>query len=183
MTALHAGPRAEAVAEALGHGADRLVHVTLPEGADPADALVSALADMRPDVILTGMRGDGGEDAGLLPYVLARRLGASVVTGAVAIARGPDGTLVVEQALGRGVRRRLTLRLPAVVAVSPAAPPPSAYAHGARRRGVIDTIEGVAGDGITGTAGAPGPSPEERPYRKRPKVIARAGAAPRPPTG
>lgn len=168
---LHAGPDAAAIADALGQGLGRIVHLALPADADPLESLAAALARDAPALILAGRAGQGGEDSGLLPYALARRLGLPIVADAAALRAGeaPD-TLVVEQALARGARRRVTVRLPAVVTVHPAAPAPLAYAFGAARRGIVETRPGLSG------SIAPVPGIEEKPYRARPKLIAKAGA-------
>lgn len=168
-TGIHAGPDATAVRDALGHGLTRLVHLQLAEANNPVESLVAALAADAPSLILAGRTGQGGEDSGLLPYVLARRLGLPIVADAVALHEGEDGTLIVEQALPKGARRRVTVRLPAVVTVHPAAPAPLPFAYGAMRRGVVESRAGVA------MAPAPGDI-EERAYRKRPKLIAKAAA-------
>lgn len=169
VTALHAGPELGALADALGHGVGRLTHRVIAEGDDPLPSLVAALSDNPPDLILAGRSGQGGEDAGLLPYALARALGRPILADAAGLQAGPEaGTLAVEQALPRGARRRVVLRLPALVTVHPAAPAPLPFAFAARRRGVIATAPGIA---------APQASEvEERPYRPRPKLIAKAAA-------
>ncbi len=171
VTALHAGPELGPLADALGHGVGRLDHRVIASGDDPLPSLVAALADAPPDLILTGRSGQGGEDAGLLPYALARALGRPILADAAGLGMGmgPEaGTLIVEQALPRGARRRVVLRLPALLTVHPAAPAPLPFAFAARRRGVIATAPGVP---------APqAPEVEERPYRPRPKLIAKAAA-------
>lgn len=169
MTGLHAGPGVAAVHDALGHGLPRIHHLELPDESDPLDSLATALESDAPDLILAGRCGQGGEDSGLLPYVLARRLGRPIVADAVALHEGKDGKLIVEQALPKGARRRVTVQLPAVVTVHPAAPAPLPFAYGAARRGVVETRVGV---------GAPAAAREieERIYRKRPKLIAKAAA-------
>lgn len=169
MTGVHAGPESAAVGDALGHGLSRLVRLDLPAAHDPLASLLAALEAERPDLILAGRCGQGGEDSGLLPYVLARRLGRPIVADAVALHAGADGTLIVEQALAKGARRRVAVRLPALVTVHPAAPAPLPFAFGAARRGVVETRQGVAMPMADGSI-------EERAYRRRPKLIAKAAA-------
>jgi electron transfer flavoprotein beta subunit len=169
IAGLHAGSGVEAVHDALGHGLGRLLHLELPDESDPLDSLAIALEAKAPDLILAGRCGQGGEDSGLLPYVLARRLGRPIVADAVALHAGEEGTLIVEQALPKGARRRVTVRLPALVTVHPAAPAPLPFAYGAARRGVVETRAGIS-------ALAAVREVEERAYRKRPKLIAKAAA-------
>ncbi len=166
---LHAGPRVEPVAEALGQGLPALDVLQVAAADDPVPSLQARLAAERPNLVLAGTHGQGGEDSGLLPYALAHALGLPLVPDAVALAPGSEpGTLVVEQALPKGARRRVTVRLPAVVTVHPAAPAPLPFAYGQARRGTVRLLDGV-----------PAPHPdgavEERPYRKRPKVMRAAG--------
>ncbi|MFG1421705.1 electron transfer flavoprotein subunit beta [Roseixanthobacter liquoris] len=165
-TGLHAGPALGAQRDALGRGLFGLTHLMTPADADPVPALAAGIAAAAPDVVLAGPRGQGGEDTGLVPYALAHRLGWPLIPDAVALVPGGEaGTLVVEQALPRGARRRVTVRLPVVVTVHPGAPAPLPFAFAKARRGEIAArpAEGpvFASEG------------EERPYRKRPKLAAR----------
>lgn len=170
ITGLHAGPNAAILRDALGHGLPRLDHIAVSEGSDPTPSLVAKLRDIGPTLILTGRVAQGGEDTGTLPYTLARALGLPIIADAVRLAPGPeDGTLMVEQALPKGARRRVVVRLPAIVTVHPAAPAPLPFAFGVARRGVIETIPGVEAPQPEGTI-------EQRPYRKRPKLIATSAA-------
>lgn len=171
-TGLHAGPDGAAVAEALGQGLGRVEHIALPEAADPVPALTARLAEMAPDLVLAGRRGQGGEESGLVPYALAEALDLPLIPDVVALAAGPDsGTLQLDQSLGRGALRRVVVRGPVVVSVHPDAPAPRAYAYGQARRGTLAAL----GPGIAG-AEAPTLAVEERPYRRRPKLVKGAPA-------
>lgn len=165
---LHAGPDASPASDALGHGLTRLKHVELPICADAVPSLVEALAADSPDLVIAGRRGQGGDETGLAPYAIAAKLSMAVVGDAVSIAHGEEGTILVEQALPKGARRRLVVKLPAIVTIHPDAPPAQAYAYGVARRGLVETVRGVAA--------AVGDRPEERPYRRRPKLISGAPA-------
>ncbi|HEY9211866.1 MAG TPA: electron transfer flavoprotein subunit beta [Ancylobacter sp.] len=166
ITGLHAGPNAAILRDALGHGLPRLEHIAVPRGSDPTPSLIAKLRDIGPTLIITGRIGQGGEDTGTLPYMLARALGLPIIADAVALSPGPeDGTLTVEQALPKGARRRVVVRLPALVTVHPAAPAPLPFAFAVARRGGIETEPGIA-------AQQPETTIEQRPYRKRPKLIA-----------
>lgn len=179
---LHAGPSDEAVADHLGHGLSTLAlapegRVSLTAEGDPVPALAAALAASPVDLVLAGRCGHGGDDTGLVPYRLAAALGLPIVADAVALAPGPDiGTLRVEQALPRGARRRVVVRLPAVVTVHPAAPPPRPFAYGPARRGMVVTVPAGTDAGATPArvAAAPPMVVEERPWRRRPRLIAGA---------
>lgn len=172
VTGLHAGPEIGPLTDALGHGLGRLVHLPTQTEADPTPALTAALEAGGYDLILAGRSGQGGEDSGLLPYTLARALHRPILADAAALALGAEaGTLSVEQALGRGARWRLVVRLPALVTVHPAAPGPLPFAFTGVRRGHVETQE------IAAPSSAPAPrAVDERPYRPRPKLIAKAAA-------
>lgn len=171
---LHAGPDAMPVREALGHGLARLDHLRIAEGADPVETLVAHLADTPPALILAGRRGQGGEETGLVPYLVAQRLGYPLIPDVIALRPGaaPD-RMEVEQALAKGARRRLVVRLPFVASVHPAAPAPRPFAYARMRRGRV-----IARDDVV-AAPAAASEIEARPFKPRPKLMrgAPAGAS------
>ncbi|MBS7540161.1 adenine nucleotide alpha hydrolase family protein [Ancylobacter lacus] len=169
ITGLHAGPSADGVADALGHGLSTLNLLTIKGDSDPLVSLAATLKATTPDLILAGRQAQGGEDSGLLPYALARELGLPILADVVRIDAGGEGLLAVEQVLPRGARRRVVLRLPALLTVHPAAPAPLPFTFAAARRGKITQLQGVDSQ-------PPSAAPEERPYRKRPKLIAKSAA-------
>ncbi|MFG1426762.1 adenine nucleotide alpha hydrolase family protein [Roseixanthobacter glucoisosaccharinicivorans] len=163
---LHAGPALGALRDGLGRGLCGLTHLVLAADADPVPALTEAIQGAAPDVVLAGPRGQGGEDTGLVPYALAHRLGWPLIPDAVALVPGDEtGTAVVEQALPRGARRRVTVRLPIVVTVHAGAPAPLPFAFARARHGDVE-VRAAHGPVVV-------PEGEERPYRKRPKLAAR----------
>lgn len=165
MTGLHAGAGEDGVQESLGHGLSALDVLSVPPEADPVPALTNFLKAQKADLILAGRRGEGGFDSGLLPYALADVLGLPILADAVALTPGEaTGTLVVDQAMAKGARRRVTVRLPAVVTVHPLAPPPLPFAFGAMRRGTIRRH-------MAEPAASSPENFEERPYRARPKLM------------
>ncbi|MEF2071885.1 electron transfer flavoprotein subunit beta [Consotaella aegiceratis] len=168
---LHAGAGTTGVADALGHGLERIDWLAIAADADPVPALAAHLRDVRPDLIFAGRRGQGGEDTGLLPYALADALGLPILADVVA--SGPanePGAMRFDQALPKGAKRRVTMRLPALVTMHPLAPAPMPYAFARARRGVLCRKDGVS-------IVPPPTSFEERPHRARPKLMRRAGAA------
>ncbi len=170
---LHAGPSSAPAADALGHGLARLTHVVIGEDDDPVPALAAALAEWRPDLVLAGRRGQGGDETGLVPYAVAAALKAPLAPDAIALAPGDRaGEIALEQALPKGVRRRLTVRLPAVVTIHPDAPAAQAFAYGMARRGVVAAARGPWASAPASALGI-----EERAYRRRPKLMRNAPAA------
>ncbi|MEE7459644.1 electron transfer flavoprotein subunit beta [Methylorubrum populi] len=168
---LHAGPDAAALAEALGQGLARIEHVGIAAGDDPVPALAARLAETGPDLILAGRRSQGGDESGLVPYALARALSIPLVPDVVAAAREAEGSLRLDQSLGRGALRRVSVRGPVVVTCHPDAPAPLAYAFGRARRGSVATLAATPA-----AIAAPTVAVEERPYRRRPKIVKGAPA-------
>jgi electron transfer flavoprotein beta subunit len=172
VVGVHAGPSSASVADAFGHGLARLIHVATGKDDDPASALAAALAEWRPDLVLAGRRGQGGDETGLVPYAVAAALKAPLAPDVVAIAPGDcEGEIALEQALPKGARRRLVVRLPAVVTIHPGAPAPQAFAYGMARRGVVTEAKGPLRPAPENACPV-----EERAYRRRPKLMRNAPA-------
>jgi electron transfer flavoprotein beta subunit len=165
VTGLHAGPSGANVADCLGHGLARIIHLQIAENDDPLASLVAEITLQKPDIVLAGRRSQGGADSGLLPYSLAHACGMPIAADAVGLEAG--GAVV--QALPRGAKRRLVLRLPAVITVHDAAPPALPFVHKQRLDGKIIEKPGIA-------ARAPAFLYEDRPYRRRPKIIGDSSA-------
>lgn len=179
MRGLHAGPDVVPARDSLGHGLARLDHIRIDAELDPLPELVAHLADSRPDLILAGRRGEGGEETGLVPYVIAQRLGYTLIPDIIALRPGPvPQSVEVEQALAKGARRRLVVRLPLVATVHPAAPVPKPFAYAQMRRGQVNVLE-RAGDPPAQMSAAEASSVVTRPFKPRPKLMrgAPAGAS------
>lgn len=134
---IHAGdPEEGALNDYLALGASAVEVVPVRPGDDAVPALAERLGGF--DLILTGSRAEGGADSGMLPYLLAARLGRPVVGQALDLSVA-DGKATITQFLPKGRRRRVQVDLPAVVAVHPLAPavPRYAYARRAARRVVV----------------------------------------------
>jgi electron transfer flavoprotein beta subunit len=110
----------------------------------------------------------------MLPFLLAEGLGWPLVVGLAQVESINDGSALVLQALPRGQRRRLKVKLPFLATVDNAAPKPRQSAYGPARRGVLqaDDVE-VVDDELLSVATLQAAKP--RP--KRLKVIkAKSGA-------
>ncbi|KTS25626.1 electron transfer flavoprotein subunit beta [Methylobacterium indicum] len=173
VVGLHAGPEAAAVADGLGQGLTRIEHLPVPAEADPVPALAARLAVLQPDLILAGRRGQGGPETGLIPYALAEALDLPLIPDVVGLAPEATGGLSLDQSLGRGARRRVVIAGPVLATVHPDAPAPLAYAYGRARRGAL---EPVAVAPVAVADPAPIDAVEERPYRRRPKLVKGAPA-------
>src|SRR3954471_2658462 len=105
--ALHAGnPVEPALRDYLGMGLDRLeVLETAPApGTDLVPALTARLRELAPTLILTGAVAEGGEDSGMVPYLIAQALNRTLVPDIVSI-EFSDDEAALTQALRRGQRR------------------------------------------------------------------------------
>ncbi|EAU40356.1 electron transfer flavoprotein, beta subunit [Fulvimarina pelagi HTCC2506] len=171
IVGIHAGERTDATREALGVGLTSVECLEMPADADPVPALIERLQAEKFDLVLAGRRGQGGLDTGLVPYLIAKALDRPIIADAAAIEAGSEaGTIRVDQALKKGARRRITVRLPAIVTVHSLAPAPAVFAYGASRRGEIRSLA-VAEHAQDAATWA------ERPYRNRPRLMRTAGVA------
>ena len=161
--AVHAGDPAEAaLRDYLGMGLPRLTVLAMPPGSDPVPALTAHLAALAPDMIFAGSHAEGGEDSGMLPYLIGQALGHTIVADVAGVSLA-DGRASLTQALPRGRRRLVETRLPIVAIVNAAAPEPRQSAFARARRGIVETIAAEA------PADSFLESCEIRPWRPRPK--------------
>lgn len=169
VSLLHAGVFDEASEGALrgylGMGFEALTLIEQPPGADVLPALAERLEASAPQLVIAGERAEQGESSGLLPYLLAEQLSWPLVSGLVEVEGVEGGVATLLQALPRGQRRRLRVRLPAIVTADGAAPMPRQSAYGPARRGQLERHEGaLCHDGEWA-------SWQIQPARKRPKRL------------
>ncbi|MEN3793273.1 electron transfer flavoprotein subunit beta [Fulvimarina sp. MAC3] len=171
VSGLHAGEETDATREALGVGLSFVECLQMSDDADPVPVLIDRLKADQFDLILAGRRGQGGLDTGLVPYLIAKALDRPIIADVVAIEVGSEpGTIRVDQALKKGARRRVTVRLPAIMTVHPLAPSPAVFAYAAARRGEIRSVS--VGEEVPNTSAF-----AERPYRNRPRLMRTAEAS------
>lgn len=169
VSLLHAGQQGheheEAIRGYLGMGIDAVGLIDQGPQADVVPALTKALRESTPQLVLTGTRAETGEASGVTPYLLAEALGWPIITGLAAVEKIEQGTAVVLQALPRGKRRRLRIRLPAIATVDSSAPPARQSAFGPAKRGEFACQQAVSE--IDEALGAW----HIQPARKRPKRL------------
>ena len=142
LEVLHAGNVAEpALRDYLGMGLHSLQVLEQPPGTDALPALADYLREAGAQLVLTGSQAETGEGSGMLPYVLGERLGWPVVVGLAEVERIENGVAHVLQALPRGQRRRLSVRLPLLATVDSAAPKARQSAYGPAQRGELQAHE------------------------------------------
>jgi electron transfer flavoprotein beta subunit len=145
LTVLSAGMSGrESLDDYLGLGVEAIEVLTVAAHEDVLPALLARLKGF--DLVVCGMRSDGQAASGMLPYLLAEGLGVPLV-GDVLEATGADRTLTVRQFLPKGMRRRLEVSLPAVLAVHPRAPQTRQYAYARARAGRVTYVAGAIGGG------------------------------------
>lgn len=133
--------------------------------------LAARLREDAPHLVVCGGQSETGEGSGLLPHLLAESLGWPLVEGLVEIESCDDGHLTALQALPRGQRRRLRVKLPALISVDSAAPAARQSSFGQARRGALMAVASgaVAHDEVTEAFAI-------TPARKRPKRLKRIKA-------
>ncbi|WP_437879946.1 electron transfer flavoprotein subunit beta [Pseudomonas sp. LRF_L74] len=139
LNVVHAGdPHEETLRAYLGMGLPALTVLEQKQGADALPALSDHLKLAGTQLVLTGSQAETGEGSGLLPYLLAERLGWPLIVGLAEVESIDNGSAHVLQALPRGQRRRLKVRLPFVASVDQAAPAARQSAFGPSRRGKLE---------------------------------------------
>ena len=139
---LHAGnPQEEALRAYLGMGLSEMTVLEQPSHCDALPLLNNYLLDAGVHLVLTGSQAETGEGSGMLPFLLAESLGWPLVVGLAQVESIDGNSALVLQALPRGQRRRLKVRLPFLATVDNAAPKPRQSAYGPARRGVLQADE------------------------------------------
>jgi electron transfer flavoprotein beta subunit len=166
LQVLHAGdPQEQALRAYLGMGLAEMTVLDQPSHCDALPLLTSYLQDAGAQLVLTGSQAETGEGSGMLPFLLAERLGWPLVVGLAEVERVENGVAQVLQALPRGQRRRLKVRLPFLASVDNAAPTARQSAFGPARRGQLQAREvTIVEDSLLAEA-------QLQPARPRPKRL------------
>jgi electron transfer flavoprotein beta subunit len=135
LQVLHAGDRRRGVARLPGHGLEQLHVLEQPAGADALPVLTDVPARCRRPGGADRQPGRNRRRLGHVAVPAGRKLGWPLVVGLAQVESIDGGTAQVLQALPRGQRRRLKVRLPFLATVDNAAPKPRQSAYGPAARG------------------------------------------------
>lgn len=166
LQVVHAGSvEEEALRAYLGMGLSELSVLEQPAGADALPVLLDYLRGSEVQIVLSGSQAETGEGSGMLPYLLAEQLGWPLVVGLAEVEKVENGLAQVLQALPRGQRRRLQVRVPFLASVDNAAPTARQSAFGPARRGQLRAEDvQVVDDSLLASA-------QLQPARPRPKRL------------
>lgn len=177
LDVLHAGDAANpALQEYLALGARSVEVLAVPAVGDDAQADASAPLAARLhgyDLVLTGTRAEGAFDSGMLPYRVANALNIPLVGAAVDVTLN-DGCAQVRQFMPKGLRRRVEVQLPALIAVHPMANATPTYAYARLREGTIRPVASTAGAGTAASNATTEPAWTIRPATAKPVRLAAA---------
>lgn len=177
LTVVHAGNAQESVLrQYAGMGLSSLTVLEQERHCDALPILVSFLQDKHIDVVLTGVRAEGGESSGMLPYLLAEQLGWPLVPRVAEILSVKDGEAEVLLALPRGQRRAVTVKLPFIASVDNAAQEARQTAFGPGLRAELNVLNVNA---VTDEAASQWQISTAKPRPKRIKVVKAKTAADR----
>jgi len=166
ITALHAGdPAAGALRTYAGMGLPSLRVLQQSEADDAVPVLSGYLKHNGADIVLTGVRAESGESSGMLPYLLGEALGWPVVPRIADITQIDGGYAELLQALPRGQRRALRVKLPFIASVDLAAAAPRQSAFGPAARALIEPLA------VASTPDTERAEWTRAPARKRPKRL------------
>ncbi|WP_432474554.1 electron transfer flavoprotein subunit beta [Amphritea sp. HPY] len=166
LTVLHAGdPQQQALRSYAGMGLNSIRVLEMDPSADAIASLSDYLKQHGPDIVLAGVRAESGESSGMVPYQLAEQLGWPLVPRIADIVSVEGGVAEILQALPRGQRRALKVRLPFVASVDNAAQEARQSAFGPASRAEMDLQSTSATTDVVRDEWS------EAPARKRPKRL------------
>lgn len=177
LDVVHAGNAAEPVLrQYAGMGLAEVTILEQDESADAIDALSGYLAQAKADIVLTGVRAESGESSGMVPYILAEKLGWPIVARVADIVDIKDGEAQVLLALPRGQRRQVAVKLPFIASIDNAAEIARQSAFGPGMRAAMATQVGSENTDVLRANWQEAPA---KPRPKRLKVVKAKTAADR----
>jgi electron transfer flavoprotein beta subunit len=130
----------ESLNEYLGLGANAIEVLTVEEGSDVVSSLIARLRGY--DIIFCGVRSSGQSSSGLLPYLLAEGLRMPLISDVLEVELH-DRKLRLRQFLPKGMRRRLEVSTPTVLAIHPRAPQTRQFAYARACAGSVTYSAGI----------------------------------------
>jgi electron transfer flavoprotein beta subunit len=166
LEVVHAGSSDEPVLrQYAGMGLPSVTVLEQDGVVDASDSILNYLKQSKVDIVLAGVRAESGESSGMVPYLLAEKMGWPMVARVADITEIKDGQAVVLLALPRGQRRQVTVKLPFIATIDNAAQAPRQTAYGPGLRAKLD---GKAGSSLVDDVRI---SWEENPAKARPKRL------------
>ncbi|WOD07706.1 electron transfer flavoprotein subunit beta [Marinomonas sp. GJ51-6] len=159
-----------------GMGLPTLTLLEQEENADILPSLAKFLQNNEAGIVLMGVRAESGESSGMLPYLLAEKLGWPIVSRIADIVDIKEGVADMLLALPRGQRRAVQVALPFIATLDNAASAPRQTAYGSGLRAKIDVVssESTVDDLVLNWQVSPA-----KPRPKRMKVVKAKTAADR----
>ncbi|MBD5770321.1 electron transfer flavoprotein subunit beta [Marinomonas colpomeniae] len=177
LTVVHAGDSQEPVLrQYAGMGLNALTVLSQEADGDALPLMYDFLSQSDANVLLMGIRAESGESSGMLPYLLAEKLGWPLLSRVADIVHINQREAEVLLALPRGQRRSVTVSLPFVATIDNAAIEARQTAFGPGLRAKINLIENQKITDDTATAWQISPA---KPRPKRMKVVKAKNAADR----
>jgi len=177
LSVVHAGdPKEPVLRQYAGMGLDAVTVLQQKSYSDALPIIGNFLTENNAHVVLMGIRAESGESSGMLPYLLAEKLGWPILSRVADILRVENGKAEVLLALPRGQRRAVTVTLPFIATVDNAAKDARQTAYGPGLRASIKVLD--AEQTVDDMAASWTISPA-KPRAKRMKVVKAKNAADR----
>ncbi|AEF54410.1 electron transfer flavoprotein subunit beta [Marinomonas posidonica] len=145
LSVVHAGQATSPVLrQYAGMGLSCMTVLSQHQGDDALSAMLDYVKDQQADFLLMGTRSETGESSGLLPYLLAEKLGWPLVPRIAEIQSIEKGVAQILLALPRGQRRSVAVSLPFVATVDNAATAARQTAFGPGMRANIEVVESLS---------------------------------------
>ena len=143
LEVVHAGnPDEPVLRQYAGMGLPSVTVIEQDLIVDASASIIDYVKHSGVDILLTGVRAESGESSGMMPYLLAEKLGWPMVARVADIVNVENGKATVLLALPRGQRRQVFVSLPFVASVDSAAQAPRQSAYGPGLRAKMDVYEG-----------------------------------------
>ncbi|KZN14907.1 electron transfer flavoprotein subunit beta [Marinomonas sp. TW1] len=177
LSVVHAGNADSPVLrQYAGMGLSRLSVIAQQANEDVLSPLIDHVKTQGVSLLLMGVRSEMGQSSGMLPYLLAEKLGWPLLPRVADIQSIDHGVAHVLLALPRGQRRLVRVALPFVATMDKSAKAPRQTAYGPGQRAEIEVINTTS---IEDDVAAQWQFTPAKPRPKRMKVVKAKTAADR----